>query len=528
MHRLAAHLAYLFAPTDLRPGRLVPRWLWLRALGLIFLSAFYALAFQIHGLIGERGILPAVDYVRQAGQVVPGAQRFWLVPSLFWIGAGDRALTVVVAAGIIASVLLVLNVWPRGTTALCTLLFVSCVAVLQDFSSYQSDGMLLEAGFLSIFLAPHGFRPGLGRSEPPSRAALFLVQWEWFRIYFESGVVKIASGDPTWRNYTAMDQYYQNGPFPTWIGWYVQHWPHWYHAMTVGLTFAVELAIVWALFLPRQYRIGCFLVTTALQIGIISTANYAFLNYLVLAEGVLLLDDRLFVRVLRWWEERARPRLSAVLARAVAPPEPRDRRPGLIAMAARALVLGWTFLATLPPLLAPTSSGEALPALLTAPMRSLAPLRIANQYGLFANMTPVRYEIEFQGTRDGRTWIVYPFRYKPQELRAAPPIFAPYQPRFDWNLWFASLAPWQESPWVVNTQMLLLANDSTVLSLFRSNPFAAAAPTQVRTVLWQYWFTSDVTRRSTGQWWRRELIGPFAGTVLRVPDGRVAFVPAGR
>ena len=518
-------LAYLFAPADFRPTRLVPRWLWLRALGLLFLSAFVALAYQIRGLIGTLGILPADDYLRQVTQVVPGAGRFWDVPSVFWMGASDRALMTGVTIGVIASLLLIANVWPRAMTAICTILFMSCVAVLQDFSSYQSDGMLLEAGFLSFFLAPRGIRPGLGADDPASRAAYFLVQWEWFRIYFESGVIKLASGDPTWRNFTAMDEYYQNGPFPTWIGWYVQHFPHWYHAMTVGITFAVELVIVWALFLPRPYRIACFFVTSALQVGIIATANYAFLNYLVLAEGVLLLDDGLFEHAQLWWRAQAIPRLRGAARLFATPREAAVRATSAGVLATEAIVLTWVFVATLPPFIAPTTGGMSLPSAVTVPMRSLAPFRIANQYGLFAVMTPARYEIEFQGSRDGMHWTAYPFRYKPQDLRTPPPIFAPYQPRFDWNLWFASLAPWQQSQWVALVQMKLLDGDEAVLSLFRANPFAAAPPTQVRTVLWQYWFTSEATKRATGAWWRRELVGPFSGTMTRTPDGRTTLAP---
>src|SRR6266481_5886903 len=169
--------------------------------------------------------------------------------------------------------------------------FLSFVSAAQDFSGYQSDGMLLEAGAIAFFFAPSGSRPGLGQTHPPSRASLFLLQWEWFRIYFASGVVKILSGDPEWRHFTAMDEYYQNGPLPTWIGWYVQQLPHWFHAATAFMTLAAELGLVWMLFLPRRLRIICFLILTPFQIGIILTANYTFLNYLVLSLGFLLLDD---------------------------------------------------------------------------------------------------------------------------------------------------------------------------------------------------------------------------------------------
>src|SRR3954468_10992735 len=268
------------------------RWLFLRALGLIFFSAFYPLAFQMCGLVGERGILPANLYLHELSGMLGAAQRVWYAPTLFWVSASDGALLAVVIAGLCCSLLLVANVWPRLNVALCTIFFLSCIAALQDFSSYQSDGMLLEAGFLSIFFAPRGIRPGLGATDPPSRFSLFMLRWEWFRIYFESGLVKILSGDPHWRNFTAMDDYYQNAPLPSWPGWYVQQLPHWYHAGTVIITLCVELLLVWAVFLPRRFRIVCFVGVTALQVGIIATANYAFLNYLVLLLGVLLLDDR--------------------------------------------------------------------------------------------------------------------------------------------------------------------------------------------------------------------------------------------
>src|SRR6202000_2390882 len=144
------------------------------------------------------------------------------------------------------------------------------------------------------FFCPSGLRPGWGEASPPSRASLFLLQWEWFRIYFESGLVKVLRGDLQWRNFTAMDEYYQNGPLPTWVGWYVQHLPHWFHAATALGTLVMELGIVLMLFFPRRVRPICFCIVTPWEIGVILTANYTFLNYLVLSLGFLLLDDRFF------------------------------------------------------------------------------------------------------------------------------------------------------------------------------------------------------------------------------------------
>ncbi|HKU26655.1 MAG TPA: lipase maturation factor family protein, partial [Candidatus Sulfotelmatobacter sp.] len=158
------------------------------------------------------------------------------------------------------------------------------------------------------------------------------------------------------------------------------------------------------------------------------------------------------------------------------------------------------------------------------PIVALEPFRIANQYGLFAVMTRGRYEIEFQGSNDGQTWIAYPFRYKPQALNEPPRIYAPYQPRFDWNLWFASLGSWREYPIVPNTELKLLSNDRDVVGLLAGNPFAPGAPQQIRAVLWQYWFTSMAEKRATGNWWRREFKGLYAPTLERTADGQVRVV----
>jgi len=296
-------LRWLFDSEQGASGRLLPRRIFLRALGLIYYSAFFSLVFQIRGLIGPHGILPAGEYLQALAERF-GHAGYWYAPTLLWLSSGSHMVTGICWAGMIASLLLVLNLWPRGMLAICFVCFLSFVSAAQDFSAYQSDGMLLEAGFIALFFAPAGFRPGWGEESRPSRASLFLLVWECFRIYFESGVAKIMGGDPQWRNFTALDEYYQNGPLPTWIGWYMQHFPHWFHAATSFFTMALELVLVWAMFLPRRIRIVCFFIVTVWQIGIILSANYTFLNYLVLALGILLLDDRFVLRYLpSFWKK---------------------------------------------------------------------------------------------------------------------------------------------------------------------------------------------------------------------------------
>ena len=544
-------LRWFAAPRSVGPpGYLLPRWLFLRALGLIYFSAFYSLVFQIRGLLGPDGLLPAGMYLREVAKAF-GASRYWYTPTLLWFGSSDRALLALCWIGMIAALLLVVNLWPRVMLLICFLLFLSFVSAAQDFSGYQSDGMLLTAGFVSLLFCPSGLRPGFGAREPPSRGSLLLLQILWFTIYFESGIAKYFGGDRSWHDLTAMDQYYQNGPLPTWIGWYAQQLPHWFHAATVVLTLVVELLIVWILFLPRRFRIVCFWIVTSMQAGIILTANYAFLNYITLALGILLLDDLYLVRFFpqTWFpavrenlkrsapmdqrepavsslfsEQTNRPTDESIPEKGAAPAqepegewlESASEILSTVSLWLTSAVLLWLLYANFYLVLARFGWGGMLPF---QPVAMLEPLRVANQYGLFGRMTWKRYEIEFQGSIDGQNWTPYVFRNKPQNPAEAPRIYAPYQPRFDWNLWFASLGEWRENPWVLRCEQLLLTGDPDVERLFASNPFPQSPPKQIRAVLWQYWFTDRATKRATGMWWRREYLGLFAPSLERLPNG---------
>jgi lipase maturation factor 1 len=517
-------------------GRLTPRWIFLRSLAAIYFSAFYSLLFQIKGLIGPDGILPARDYLTAVAQQYPST-KLWFAPTLFWLSSSSHALMLVSWIGLSASIVAFVNLWPRLSFFLCFVCFLSFVSAASEFSNYQSDGMLLEAGFIALFFAPRGVMPGLGVSTPPSRASLFLLQWEWFRIYFESGMVKLVSGDRQWRTLTAMDEYYQNGPLPTWIGWYVEHLPHRFHAASAVGTLLLELVLVWMLFLPRRVRIVCFFIVTPWEVGVILTANYTFLNYLVLALGFLLLDDRF---VLSLVPVRYRPALDLAITRQTDkvprndqvepdadPPVLSGVRRTLsghlsaIRLAIAAVMLTWIFYNTTVEMIGIPFRGLPLP---TLPIAALEPFRIANQYGLFAVMTNGRYEIEFQGSNDGQNWTAYPFRNKPQALIEAPRIYAPYQPRFDWNLWFASLGDWRQDQIVPLTEERLLGNGKDVVALFKGNPFPEAPPRFVRAVLWQYWFTTRDEKRETGNWWRRKYLGLYAPELTKTPEGRTAVL----
>jgi lipase maturation factor 1 len=517
--RVASILGWLFDPEH-PSAHLYPRWLFLRALGLIYVSAFYPLLFQIRGLIGPHGILPASEYLEQVAQQA-GHARYWYAPTVLWFSSSNFMLMALCWVGVAASLFVVFNLLPRLALAVCFVCFLSFVSAAGEFSGYQSDGMLLEAGFLSLFLAPAGVRPGLGEAHPPSRASRWLLIWQCFRIYFESGVGKLASGDPEWRNFTAMDEYYQNGPLPTWVGWYAHQLPHWWHAFTAFGTLVLELGLVWMMFFPRRFRIACFFAVSLLQMGIVLTANYTFLNYLVFSLALLLLDDQFIERFvpLRWRkapDTRAQqaPAGWGTIATGSVRQFLRAQAAGM-RLSFKAVVLTWLAYASTVRLLwmfAPFPFP-------TAPVGALEPLRIADRYGLFAAMTRGRYEIEFQGSNDGQNWTAYRFRYKPQQPAEAPRIYAPYQPRFDWNLWFASLTSWRADPIAIRTEKALLTNNPDVLSLFAGNPFGKGPPKQIRAVLWQYWFTTRKERRGSGLWWRRQLLGLYAPALELSPEG---------
>jgi hypothetical protein len=309
----------------------------------------------------------------------------------------------------------------------------------------------------------------------------------------------------------------------------------------------MELVVVWMLFLPSRIRLICFFIVTPWEAGVILTANYTFLNYLVLSLGFLLLDDRCVRSLLpsrlcnrlpmpeaiprRENHPRAVESLSILCTPDATTEETTSSTRAkdwsfraflrLAGVCVSAVVLSWIGYATTAEMIRLEWPDLPLP---TTPVVALEPLRIANEYGLFAVMTRGRYEIEFQGSNDGQQWTPYLFRYKPQALDEAPGIYAPYQPRFEWNLWFASLGDWEQNNLVPETQERLLENDPDVLALFKGNPFAQAPPRFVRAVLWQYWFTSIEEKRRTGNWWRRNLLGLYAPVLTRQAGGKPVVV----
>ena len=254
------------------------------ALGFVFLAAFLSLAVQLRDLAGSRGFLPWADLL---GRMSPGTTgvltRFRAFPTLFlWIH-DDAALTLVPCAGAAIAVLLMLGLGGRVVPFVLWFLYLSCITAGRDFFYYQWDNLLLEASFLATFLPARGTLLDLIRRRPlpePSPVVVFLLRWLLFRLLFESGLSKIAAGEGTWLNLSAMTYYYETSPLPSWGGWFVQQLPLWFHQFSVCFTFFVELPLALCIFLPRRFRQAFFLIHLPFQTSIGLTSNYGFFNLL--------------------------------------------------------------------------------------------------------------------------------------------------------------------------------------------------------------------------------------------------------
>ncbi|MEO8431006.1 MAG: lipase maturation factor family protein [Acidobacteriota bacterium] len=469
--------------------------LFLRLLGLVFLAAFVSVWFQVDGLVGSRGILPVRELLTFLSERL-GAERFWLVPTLSWFDASDGFLHAQCAAGAVLSILLALGFFPAACAAGATVLYLSLSAAGQTFFSFQWDTLLVEAGFLAIFLAPLSARLRFP-SEGPRRTAVFLLRWLVFRLNFSSGVVKLGSGDASWRHATALSYYYETQPLPPWTAWYFHRLPASGQTISVFALLFVELAAAFCVFGPRRVRIAGFVVLVLLQASIFATGNYAFFNVLAAILCLVLLDDETLA------SRRLRKESSGDLPPSLRPTRLWPRPVGF-AVAAGIVAISATQLTSMLSVSVP----GIRPAVALA--RAVEPLRLVNSYGLFAVMTTRRDEIVVEGSADGRTWTPYEFRWKPGDVRRRPAFVAPHQPRLDWQMWFAALGSFEESPWFGRFLARLVEGSPAVVGLLASNPFPTAPPRFVRARLFRYHFTDAAERRATGAWWRREEIGLYA------------------
>jgi lipase maturation factor 1 len=463
-------------------------WVFLRLLGLIYLAAFASLALQIKGLAGQQGILPAVEFLR--AQLRLGRRRWVNLPTLCWFSASDAWLLLLSWGGTVLAVFLTIDVAPWPALVLLWVLYLSLFTVCRLFLSYQWDVLLLETGFLAIWLAPSEIMPRFPSVTEPPVIIIWLFWWLLFRLMFSSGIVKLRSGDLGWRMLSALCHHYQTQPLPTPLAWFVHQLPKSFHRASVMFVLAIELAVPLLIFAPAPYRYLAAGLFFLLMVLIEATGNYCFFNLLGIALSLLLLDDHAVVSVFNWIHPAQSPfRFTP------APP------------AVQALSLGISAIVLL-------LSFEPVVRLfryefnwlkpLRTPLRWLAPFHLVSSYGLFAVMTTERPEIIVEGSNDGVTWLAYEFKWKPGDPKRPPRFVAPHQPRLDWQMWFAALGSYQNNHWFIRFLGRLLEGSPEVLRLLKNNPFPHQPPKYVRSALFDYRFSNLAELRSTGAWWRRE------------------------
>jgi predicted DCC family thiol-disulfide oxidoreductase YuxK len=465
----------LWGERILRPTYHKASEIFVRSLSVIYMIAFASFGMQARGLVGVQGILPVQTYFRFAkAQLGDGA--FWRVPSLFWWSNGDFALLSIAWGGVALAAISILarphSRWHKIIFGILFVYYLSIVSAGQIFMSYQWDFLLLETGFIAIFLQA-------------ARPRVWLFHWLLFRLMFESFLVKVMSHDPSWANFTALAFHYETQPLPTFLAWPAHQLPLWFQQFSTVMVLAAEAILPWLIFGPRRLKQVAAFGLIGLQVLIILTGNYAFFNLLAIALCVLLLDDAFFAKKIREFT----PRYPARADRTVS-----------------AVVITTILLLSL--------IGQAgMFGLSSEPMRAVSdavsPFGIVNQYGLFAVMTTKRAEVEVEGTTDGQNWRPYVFRYKTGPLNRAPGWVAPFQPRLDWQMWFAALGNFRQNPWFVRFLISLLEGSRPVLALMESDPFEGRRPTQVRAMLYEYHFTTFSERMKTGNWWKREAKGIY-------------------
>lgn len=477
-----------------RPTYFAARRWFLRALGVIFLIAFVSLWVQIDGLIGSNGISPVAEFL-PAARAQLGERALSILPTLCWLSSSDAFLHFLCGGGVVLSLLLVFGIAPALSLLGLVIFYLSLAVAGQTFLSFQWDILLIETGFLAIFLAPWRLWWTESNEPPVSRASLFLIQLLLFKLMLMSGVVKLTSGDDSWWNLTALDYHYWSQPLPTVLGWWADQSPEWFKRFSETFCLAIEIIVPFFIWAPRRLRLLACGLLIFLQIAIGLTGNYNFFNLLTIALCLLLIDDSV------------RPRNdSAVRDRG-------ERISDRIAIYAAVVVLIVTF-----PLNARLIYSAFKPEAEWSPflgqmLARAETLRIVNGYGLFRVMTKDRKEIVIEGSADGLEWKPYEFKWKPGDVNRAPGWCQPHQPRLDWQMWFAALGSYRQNSWFVQTVIALLHGKKEVSALFERNPFPDGPPRFIRASFYRYRFTTAEEHRQTRAWWKRTELGEYLPSV---------------
>lgn len=491
-HRgLLTFICHLFWGKEFKPARYqIIIGLFLRLLGCIYLAAFISFVVQASALIGADGVLPLEYFLSEVKEQI-GSDAYFRLPTLFWFSHLDGFITFVCITGIILSLFLISGFLMRTSLILLYILYLSIVNAGQVFMTFQWDIMLLECGFLAIFL-PWG-----------STLIVWLFRWLVFRFMFLGGVVKIISGDPSWDSLTALRYHFESQPLPTPLSWYAHHLPDIVLMSATGMTLIVELILPFFIFAPRRFRhivAICFLI---FQTTILLTGNYNFFNLLTLMICLFLFDDAAIKRLLS-------VRILSLISINNFPTAAKFAACLALFMAVISIYIGSTQIDRV------MSRERHLPASLVH--RLIAPFAIVNSYGPFAVMTRVRNEIVIEGSADKSSWQEYQFKYKPGDLEQCPGWVFPHQPRIDWQMWFAVLGKPEQQRWLWNLLIRLLQNSEPVTGIFAYNPFPDEPPVSVRARVYEYTFTSVEERWETGQCWNRRFVGEYYQAIsLRIP-----------
>lgn len=498
---------------------LIARRLFLGLLGFTYLIAFVSLWSQLDGLIGDDGILPATRFL-EALKNHYGDARWWRAPTLSWFNESAHFLHVLCAMGVVASVVLIAGYIPLPALIVLWACYLSLATAGQVFLGYQWDNLLLETGFLAMFLGP-AFRPCRFLSGPRVRFfAVFLLWVLLFKLMFSSGIVKIMSNDAVWRDLTALTYHYETQPIPNRLAWYAHQQPLLMQKLSCGIMFVIEIVVPFLIFGPRRWRYAAGLLLAGLQVLIAATGNYTFFNLISFALCIPLFDDSFWVRA--WYRQRdtgipagESHRLEACATLKTS------------ASSFPIRTWGWRLLYPLFALILFIHAIQLCGALrvriewpdwVGTVYSSIHPFRSINSYGLFAHMTTTRPEIIVEGSHDGREWRAYGFIWKPGDPRRPPSLVAPYQPRLDWQMWFAALGNYQGNPWFMNFLVRLLQGAPDVLALLDHNPFPDRPPRYIRAVVHDYRFTSIAQRREQGTWWNTRPERLYCPVLTSNPD----------
>ncbi len=482
-----------------KPRFLAARRVFSIALGVIFLVAFWSWGSQLRGLVGGHGLIPVGEQLTAARAA---GVSFWQMPSLSWLAEGDFLLLAQCWLGALLAIALCAGFFPGACALACWALYLSLMTVGESFANFQWDALLLETSLLAALWLPWRARPDWAAETDAQKIGRWLLWWLFVRLMIESGVVKLTWGDEKWLGRSALEYHFETQPLPLWTSWYAHQAPRWLLNAVCWITYFIEIATPALLLAPSRWRFlrhGAVWLHVLLQLAISATGNYTYFNCLTLALCVPFLDDSFRgFRKLR--------------------PEPADapRRHWWPFIPAGALALASVLCSFggFTGAFAGLAGQEAEMRRIREDMKrtGLAPaapwlqsLRSFNGYGLFRTMTLSRPEIILEGSTDGVSWHEYEFPYKAGDIYRRPALVAPFQPRLDWQMWFAALSPQHYGYLLERLMRRVLEGEPTVLALLEINPFPSGPPRFVRLSFYDYHFTRSEDR--TAAWWKRDLLG---------------------